>query len=190
MIFQLIFLSEALPVSDKKFNLYAATPFLISYTVFVSRITSLEDIVKLSFLCTEHVLKETLLSANKLNAGDSRGLRWSFPGRIMLFRSSGWQLASLACHSFAFPFKMSLSIKVSAIPRVRVTDVGFSAELAGGGGPPEIKARRYFPVICIRNKRGERSCVPDSLLLLHIYLVIRPSDGLLRNLPGYFLDKE
>lgn len=53
-----------------------------------------------------------------------------------------------------------------------------------------MKARRHFPVICIRNERADgrpadgRIAWPCSLLLLHdAYLVIRPGDGLLRLQP-------
>lgn len=44
-----------------------------------------------------------------------------------------------------------------------------STKLSGGSGPPEMKARQHFPVICIRNERQcRRTLRARSLLLLHV----------------------
>jgi hypothetical protein len=100
--------------------------------LFVSCIISPRCIVKLP-VHRAHLQKgrkRERLSMNKLNAEESWGLRWKLPGRIVLFQSSRWQLASLATRSH-FHLKCR-SIKALATPRARVPGVGFSAELAGG----------------------------------------------------------
>lgn len=101
-----------------------------------------------------------LLSASESNIyrGRLRGLRWSFPGTDRaLFRSFRWRLASPTRSHFHLKCRPHKGGRDAA----RVAGVGFSAELAGGGGPPEMKARRHFPVICIRNERtdGRAYCV-------------------------------
>lgn len=79
----------------------------------------------------------------------------------MLFRSSlaGSSRVARARHSLAFPFKMSHH-KGERDTVLAFLVLVLAPNWPEGDGPPEMKARRHFPVICIRNERSGRIALP------------------------------